>query len=153
MRIRLSRQSLAAIEDHAARTYPDECCGAVVGDEGDESVRPIRNIQDELHREDPQNHPRDARIAYFMDPKELGALLREVERQRRPIRVFYHSHPDHGAYFSAEDKERALAWDEPAYPEASYLVVSVKEGVVGDRILVAWDPERRDFVEAELLID
>lgn len=153
MRIRLTRQSLAAIEEHAARAYPNECCGAVIGDEADESVRPIRNIQDELHREDPQQHPRDARIAYFMDPKELGALLREVEQRGRPIRLFYHSHPDHGAYFSAEDKERAMAWDEPAYPEAAYLVVSVKGGTVGDRILVAWDAERRDFVEAELAID
>ena len=153
MTLHLTRSSLEAIEAHAAQAFPNECCGAVIGDDVKEWVRPIRNIQDELHRQDPASHPRDARIAYFMDPKELGALLREVDQQKRQLRIFYHSHPDHDAYFSAEDKARAIAWDEPAYPEAAYLVVSVKAGKVGDRITVVWDPLRRDFVETELIVD
>jgi proteasome lid subunit RPN8/RPN11 len=153
VKVRLKQRSLETIDGHAARAYPHECCGAVIGDDVEEWVRPIRNIQDDLHRQDPASHPRDARIAYFMDPTELGALLREIDHQKRPLRIFYHSHPDHDAYFSAEDKERAMAWDEPAYPEAVYLVVSVKEGVVGDRIAVAWDPERLDFVPVELSVE
>lgn len=153
VRVRLNRQSLEIIDGHAARSYPYECCGAVIGDDTEEWVRPIRNIQDDLHSQDPASHPRDARIAYFMDPRELGALLREIDTQKRPLRLFYHSHPDHDAYFSAEDKERAMAWGEPAYPGAAYLVVSVKGGAVGDRIAVAWNPERLDFVEVELDIE
>ena len=123
----------------------------LVGD-GLESVRRISNIQDRLHREDPIKHPRDARTAYFMDPKELFELLREADQHQHPIRIFYHSHPEHGAYFSEEDKARAMAWDEPAYPEAAHLVVSVVGGIVKDRLAVVWDPERRDFVPAELAI-
>jgi proteasome lid subunit RPN8/RPN11 len=143
--LRVLASTLGAIDRHAAESYPNECCGAVLADNDGEIVRPITNIQDRLHAENPEKHPRDARTAYFMEPKELYAVLREAEEQRRPLRVLYHSHPDHDAYFSAEDKERALAWDEPAYPGVFYLVVSVVGGRVRDHLVVAWDAERRDF--------
>jgi proteasome lid subunit RPN8/RPN11 len=133
--------------------YPRECCGAVLSVAGKDKVRPIANIQDRLHREDPVQHPRDATIAYFMDPKELYAVLRESEDLGRPIRVFYHSHPDHGAYFSAEDEARAMAWDEPAYPGAFYVVLSVIGGSVKERLAVTWDAESAKFAPVELAID
>ena len=150
--LRLRQSTLDEIERHALESYPSECCGAVLVGDGLESVRRISNIQDRLHREDPIKHPRDARTAYFMEPKELFELLREADQHHHPIRIFYHSHPEHGAYFSEEDKARAMAWDEPAYPEAAHLVVSVVGGIVKDRLAVVWDPERRDFVPAELAI-
>jgi len=150
--LRLRQSTLDEIERHALESYPSECCGAVLVGDGLESVRRISNIQDRLHREDPIKHPRDARTAYFMEPKELFELLREADQHRYPIRIFYHSHPEHGAYFSEEDKARAMAWGEPAYPEAAHLVVSVVGGIVKDRLAVVWDPERRDFVPAELAI-
>jgi adenylyltransferase/sulfurtransferase len=87
-----------------------------------------------------------------MDPQQLYAVLREAEQDRTPIRLFYHSHPEHGAYFSQEDQDRALAWDEPVYPGASYLVVSVMAGCVAGRLAVTWDAERREFVPAELAV-
>jgi len=143
--LRILESTLETIDRHAAESYPNECCGAVLAENCRELVRPITNIQDRLHADNPDTHPRDARTAYFMDPKELYAVLREAEEQKRPLRVLYHSHPDHDAYFSAEDKARALAWDEPAYPETFYLVVSVVGGRVRDRLAVAWDAARRDF--------
>jgi [CysO sulfur-carrier protein]-S-L-cysteine hydrolase len=143
--LRILESTLEAIDRHAVESYPDECCGAVLADNRTELLRPITNIQDRLHAENPDQHPRDARTAYFMDPKELYAVLREAEEQKRSLRVLYHSHPDHDAYFSAEDKARAQAWDEPAYPETFYLVVSVIGGRVRDHLAVAWDAERGDF--------
>jgi proteasome lid subunit RPN8/RPN11 len=148
--LNLRRSTLDAIDRHARESYPAECCGAVLIGDGGESVRRIDNIQDRLHAEDPVKYPRDSRIAYFMDPKQLFAVLREADETHRSLRLLYHSHPDHGAYFSEEDKARALAWDEPAYPDAAYLVVSVVKGVVEDRLAVVWDPERRNFVPAEI---
>jgi [CysO sulfur-carrier protein]-S-L-cysteine hydrolase len=150
--LRLRQSTLDEIERHVLESYPSECCGAVLVGGGRESVRRISNIQDRLHREDPIKHPRDARTAYFMDPKELFELLREADQRHHAIRIFYHSHPEHGAYFSEEDKARAMAWDEPAYPDAAHLVVSVVGGIVKDRLAVVWDPERREFVTAELAI-
>jgi len=141
------------IDRHAERAYPRECCGLVLSVDGVDAVRPIANIQDRLHTEDPAQHPRDATIAYYMDPQELFTVLRESEDLSRPLRVFYHSHPDHGAYFSAEDEARAMAWDEPAYPGAYYLVVSVVNGAVQERLAVAWDETQRKFAPVDVSID
>jgi proteasome lid subunit RPN8/RPN11 len=150
--IRVTRQTLDEIERHAMESYPRECCGAVFGEADRERVRRIENIQDRLHAEDPAAYPRDSSTAYFMDPRQLYAVLREAEQTLSPIRVFYHSHPEHGAYFSEEDAARAMAWDEPAYPGASYLVVSVMNGRVADRLAVSWDAERRRFAATELAV-
>jgi proteasome lid subunit RPN8/RPN11 len=149
----IQRAAVEEMERHAARTYPLECCGIVIRVDGIDQVRPIRNIQDRLHAENPAEHPRDARIAYFMDPQELYAVLSEAEGSGRPIRLFYHSHPDHGAYFSDEDAARAMAWDEPAYPDAAYLVLSVVGGAVKERVAVAWDARLRKFSPVDLLVD
>ncbi len=150
MTIRLTRRTLDEIDRHAAESYPFECCGVVLGDGEHERVRRIDNIQDRLHAEDPAAHLRDSSVAYYMDPQQLYTVIREAEQKDSPIRVFYHSHPEHGAYFSEEDKARAMAWDEPAYPGASYLVVSVVAGRVADRLAVSWDAERREFIPTEV---
>lgn len=152
MTIELSPETIAAIDRESVAAHPEECCGVVLADGDRELVRPIPNVQNRLHAEDPVANPRDAKIAYFMEPKALYAVLEESEKQKRPIRVFYHSHPEHGAYFSEEDKARALAWDEPAYPGAAYLVVSVYAGEVKDRRAYAWDETARDFVEAPIVV-
>jgi [CysO sulfur-carrier protein]-S-L-cysteine hydrolase len=152
VKLRLRRETLDTIDRHAIESYPSECCGAVLAADGEESVRRISNIQDRLHREDPTAYPRDARTAYFMDPKELLAVLKEADDEKKALLAFYHSHPEHAAYFSAEDKARAMAWDEPAYPDARYLVVSVTRGAVGERLAVAWDPEQRDFKRIDLVV-
>jgi [CysO sulfur-carrier protein]-S-L-cysteine hydrolase len=152
MTIRLSPPTLREIEQHAEEAYPNECCGVVFGNGEGERVRRIENVQDRLHAEDPAAYPRDSRTAYFMEPGQLYAALREGELECSPIRLFYHSHPEHGAYFSDEDKARAMAWDEPAYPGACYLVLSVVAGKVVDRLAVRWDGDRREFLPAELAV-
>ncbi|MET0152832.1 MAG: M67 family metallopeptidase [Candidatus Binatia bacterium] len=152
MIIRVTQKTLQEIDLHAAEAYPRECCGVVLGDGDCERVRRIENIQDRLHAEDPAAYPRDSSTAYFMDPQQLYVVLREAEQDRAPIRLFYHSHPEHGAYFSKEDQARALAWDEPAYPGASYFVVSVMAGRVADRLAVTWNAERREFVPTEVAV-
>ncbi len=108
------------------------------------------NVQNRLHQEDPQRYPRDARIAYFIDSQEQFRIISAAEREGGWISGFYHSHVGCDAYFSDEDKERAMVWDEPGYPHAVYLVVSVfGDGVRGHRAF-AWDEGRRDFIEAEV---
>jgi proteasome lid subunit RPN8/RPN11 len=151
--LRLQRAALDEIDRQAMLAYPRECCGVVLSVGGNDEVRPIANIQDRLHAEDPIRHPRDATIAYFMEPRELYVVLRESEELGHAIRVFYHSHPDHGAYFSAEDAARAMAWDEPAYPGACYVVISVIGGSVAERLAVAWDPGQARFAPIELEIE
>ncbi len=148
--VRLSAQTWDAICRHAQATFPDECCGVILSRGVVQEVCPIANIQNAMHAKDPQGYPRDARIAYFMDPKELLTVLKEVDEGKADLSAFYHSHPNHDAYFSAEDKARALFGDEPSYPGASYVVISIYEREVKAIRAYAWDVEKKDFVEQEL---
>jgi len=148
--LRFHQSTLEALQSHARETYPEECCGFVLADGENEEVRRITNVQNRMHGLDPVTFPRDARTAYFMDPRELLAVQQEVDRGEREIRAVYHSHPNHDAYFSPEDKKQALFDDEPTYPGAVYLVLSIYERQVRAMKAVEWDHAERDFVEVRL---
>lgn len=145
----LSPEEWARVRAQAEAEYPAECCGVLLTRAGTEPQRllvPCRNVQNELHAKDPQRHPRDARTAYFIDPKDLLAIGRR-EGEGYNVDVIYHSHIDAGAYFSATDKQNALMDGVPFYPAATYVVVSVMGGVVADQRAFVWQPAAQDFVE------
>jgi [CysO sulfur-carrier protein]-S-L-cysteine hydrolase len=144
----LAKDQLDDIHRHAIEEYPFECCGIVIGEIGHNDKDLLfrcTNIQNKLHEKDPKTYERDARTAYNIDPKELMKILREVGSKQLSIKVFYHSHPDHDAYFSEEDLKMALFDGEPNYPEASYLVVSVCDKKIRDQAVFNWDPESETF--------
>ena len=148
----LREASFETIKAQAEREYPKECCGFVIGDDHSEEVRPIENIQDQKHAADPQAFPRDARTAYLMEPRQHLAVLRELDDRGLALRLVYHSHPDHDAYFSDTDRRQACSFssDSPDYPDTGYLVVSIKQGRFARAALYTWDDARKDFVETEL---
>jgi proteasome lid subunit RPN8/RPN11 len=149
----ISHASLAAMHAHARESYPDECCGLVVEREGREDVVRVSNVQDELHARDPAQFPRTARTAYTMG-REAITVLDAADRGELLLKAFYHSHPDHDAYFSAEDRTQALAgWPEPIYPQARQIVISVREAAVVATKLFAWDAGAEDYVEVELRVE
>ena len=145
----LSETVFATITEHAVETYPEECCGVILGSTGDE-VHRLQNIQNRLHAADPETFPRDARTAYTMDPKELEAVLGQAENRGLAFKALYHSHPDHDAYFSAEDKACATPFGEPTYPDTFQVVISVMGGHVGRVAVYAWNPDVADFAETPL---
>ncbi len=141
---------LKMIFEQAEKEYPHECCGMILGSrqkkEDFSRVRPCANVYDRYHELDPANFPRTSRTAYFMDPRELLAIQKEIREKDEAIRVIYHSHIDAGAYFSEEDQRVAASEGEPAYPGVEYLVLSVKEGKVWNTSLYHWDNQRKEFV-------
>jgi [CysO sulfur-carrier protein]-S-L-cysteine hydrolase len=147
----LKQEQLDEIHRHAVGEYPFECCGIVIGkvDHNDQDILfQCTNIQNKLHEKDPETFVRDARTAYNIDPKELMGIFKEVESKQLPIKVFYHSHPEHDAYFSEEDARMALFDGEPIYPEASYLVVSIYDKKIRDQALFTWSAETKTFERA-----
>jgi len=148
--IRLQPHTWDEICRHAQETFPEECCGAILQTTQGQEVHRITNIQNTMHEKDPQGYPRDATIAYFMDPKELLGVLKAVDSSKATLEAFYHSHPNHEAYFSTEDKTRAMFGDEPAYPDAAYLVISIYDREVQVIRAYAWDEEMKDFLEIPL---
>ena len=147
----LPESQLAAIFRQAEVGYPEEICGMVVGWRNvPESfrVRQVRNIANQERLRDTAGLPRDARTAYMMDPLEQLRVLRKAEQQGWEVVAFYHSHPDHDAYFSAMDRDRALtSGREPVWPGATYLVISVVARRSRAASAYSWDAVRRDFIE------
>jgi proteasome lid subunit RPN8/RPN11 len=147
---------LSEIVRHAVAGYPEEVCGIIIGHpEAPETyrVRPVANVANREPQEDPGGVPRDARTAYKMDPLEQLRVLREVDQYGWEVVAFYHSHPDHEAYFSRMDRERAVGPDgEPIWPGAAYLVVSVVGGRARGAVRCCWDPRARGFVESPLTL-
>lgn len=141
---------------HAERDYPNETCGLVIGPKEKPKaigVFPIPNIQDELHAKDPKTYPREAKTAYFMDPKQLQIVEKEAASKGFNTKIIYHSHPDHGVYFSEEDKAMACPWGEPNDPEVGYLVIGVDQGKTSGASLFYWDEGKKDFLERSLKLD
>ncbi|HEV8617368.1 MAG TPA: Mov34/MPN/PAD-1 family protein [Methylomirabilota bacterium] len=145
----LSVEETAAIRRQAEEEYPHESCGVILARGGERRLLRCRNAQNELHAREPERHPRDARTAYYIDPRDL-LRIGDLEREGFAVAVIYHSHVDTGAYFSETDRRQALVGSEPAYPEATYVVSSVVRGGVEALAAFRWDPAARDFVTVDL---
>lgn len=119
-RLALLPRHLHALERHAAGAYPEECCGFLMGvEDGDggvlvERVLPARN-------EDGDDRCRRFLIA----PETVLAARKEARVLGLEIVGYYHSHPD----LPAEPSERD---GEHAWPDVSYLIVPVADGVPGE---------------------
>lgn len=147
----ISRRAMDEVRRHAADEYPNECCGVIVTGPGPTlHVLRIRNVQDELHAKDPHTYPRTARTAYVGHPADLRWALDMAEQPGAHLAAFYHSHPDHDAYFSAEDMAQATPFGDPSYPDALQVVVSVYGGRVKVIKAFAWSPEDEAYLETTL---
>jgi len=132
---------LAAVYAHARATFPDECCGYLVGPRDAAAVDQAiacRNAQpDGLHPTAPE---RGADSGFVIAGAELFAFARSLDGPR-PARVVYHSHPGGRAYFSAVDRDVART--------AGYPVQHLVIGVTADAVTEAaqYAEEAGDFVE------
>jgi [CysO sulfur-carrier protein]-S-L-cysteine hydrolase len=98
-----------AIEEHARRARPTECCGLLSGSDGViTDAHPLRNGADK-----PETR-------YFATPEDLFAAMRRIRDSNRVLLGIYHSHPRTPAYPSASDVEMAF------YPEAFYFIISLE---------------------------
>lgn len=123
---RYAAEILDAVRRHAEETYPRECCGLVLED----GVHRAENVQDELHAEDPERHPRTARTAFVLAPRDQLRLAR-AHRDGRALAI-YHSHVDAGAYLSDADLAGATLEGRPLYPGLELVVVACDAGRAGE---------------------
>jgi adenylyltransferase/sulfurtransferase len=140
--------------DHGEATYPEEGCGVLSGPlqgDGLDEFHPVANILNPLHEEEPERYPRTAREGYVLDPAVMVRLEKELAAKGRKVKVIVHSHVDVGAYFSEEDKQRALWAGEPLLPGVVYLVCGVRDRRPDGAVLAYFDPAVRDFRTVEVL--
>ena len=144
-----------AIRAEAERTYPFECCGVLMWTPGEptslEAV-PFENQQQRLHALDPTAYPRDARTAYAFDALKLERTLEAARTDGRALAAIFHSHPEHGAYFSETDRAAATPFGDATWPDAVQLVYAVLDRRAADVAAFRWEPEAGDFVEVPLTV-
>lgn len=151
MELLLSESAVEEIAQHARDTFPEECCGVILTNGTVDRVHRLENIQNQLHALDPQTYPRTAAIAYAMDYKELELVIDDAKRNGGKLKAFYHSHPNHDAYFSAEDKAFASPFGEPTFPGTAQLVVAVYARSVKEMCAFAWSDQEKDFIKVNLI--
>ena len=84
-----------------------------------------------------------------MDYKELELVLDEAKRNGAKLKAFYHSHPNHDAYFSDEDKAFASPFGEPTFPGTAQLVVAIYDRTVKESA-PSPGPSRKGFHQSRL---
>jgi proteasome lid subunit RPN8/RPN11 len=133
MAIALNDGVEAAIRAHGVETYPNECCGALIGRDGVVTATyALPNTTEEGPRRRFLVRPSDYREAEKRATEAGGDLL-----------GFYHSHPDHPARPSQYDLDHA-------WPFFSYIIVSVREGVSEDMTSWRLREDRSAFDPEEL---
>ena len=100
---------------HARATYPNECCGAMLGTTDGEKKVVVESIQLRNAFEGAQ----EAR--YELRPEDLLAADKAARERSMDLIGIYHSHPDCDAYFSKTDLQNSCPW-------YSFVVLSIKQG-------------------------
>lgn len=112
-------QALDDIRTHAAETYPDECCGALVESRG-RIIEAFRL---------PNTTAAGARRRFRIAPSDYRLSEQRAAEKGGTLAGFYHSHPDHPARPSPHDLEQA-------WPNLTYIIIAVNEGAPGE--ITAW---------------
>jgi proteasome lid subunit RPN8/RPN11 len=138
--IRVSEQQRQAIERHGEETYPQECCGFLMGTADGETKRVADVRRVDNSREDAARHNR-----YLIGPEDFLAAEKLARSRGLEIVGVYHSHPDVEAKPSVYDTEHAWPW-------FTYIIVSVKKGRADH--VKAWSlaDDRSQFTEEELIV-
>jgi len=114
--LRISQSHYDALREHGEQTYPNECCGVLLG-RVDDDARVVTSVARCGNTRDDSPHNR-----YNIDPRELIRIQREARERGEDIVGFYHSHPDHPPHWSPTDLAEAHWFG------CSYVITSVDKG-------------------------
>jgi len=146
---------LSTVEQAGVSAYDrnEEACGYLEGPASaalqvDRAVE-LENLANKYHEADPEGHPRTGHDYFKINALKFERAIRAGQEAGRPVKVFFHSHLDCGAYFSAEDAASMTmgGTGEPPF-DLAYLVTAVDKGKVTAHKLFIWSPGSKSFVEA-----
>jgi proteasome lid subunit RPN8/RPN11 len=120
MALKLSKAHFDELRQHGEETYPHECCGVLVGESRNAGLKAVLAVVrcGNTRTDSPRSR-------YNIDPRDLIRIQRESHLAGQDILGFYHSHPDHPAYWSATDLADAH------WLGCSYVITSVEKGKAG----------------------
>ena len=115
----LSEELAQRIRTQAAKSYPHECCGALLGDDR-ESWREVLDLFPLVNRR--EDSPRNR---FSITPDDFRVAEKAAQKAGLELVGWYHSHPDHPALPSEYDREHAWPW-------YSYVIASVTDRRPGE---------------------
>jgi proteasome lid subunit RPN8/RPN11 len=138
--LKIAQSVYDALRSHGEETYPQECCGVLLGhDNGDGQRMVTQSVRCGNTRTDsPENR-------YNIDPRELVRIQLESRKVGLDILGFYHSHPDHPARWSPTD------FAEAHWLGCSYVISSVERGkaAITNSFLLSGESEENKRFEDE----
>lgn len=113
----ISRALLDRMFAHCLAAYPEEGCGAILGEqtEGEKVVTQVASLRN--------NAGQASRSRFEANSDDVLSLIRRERQTGIEVLGFFHSHPDCPATPSETDRDAA-------WPEYSYPIVSVVAGAV-----------------------
>ena len=113
--IEIESSAWRAMVAHAERTYPNECCGAMLGrmDGQKKKVTEAVPLENAFAGEKAER--------YELRPGDLLAADTAARQRGLDLIGIFHSHPDCDAYFSDTDLKNSCPW-------YSFVVLSIKRG-------------------------
>jgi proteasome lid subunit RPN8/RPN11 len=114
LRLAFSVDLAAQLRGYGADSYPNECCGALLGRDV-EGAREVLALYPLVNRR--EDSPRNR---FSITPQDVLKAQQAARRENLDVVGWYHSHPDHPARPSEYDREHAWPW-------YSYVILSVVE--------------------------
>lgn len=133
--LKISKADYDLIRWEAERSYPQECCGVLLGRlvDGQREVT-LSFTCENAQTDSPRNR-------YTIHPEQLLAALKLARSRGENIVGFYHSHPDHRAHYSSTDLDEAHWFD------CSYVITSVEHGraAATNSFVLVGSEQQKDF--------
>ena len=113
--IEIEKTAWETMVGHAQSTFPNECCGAMLGrvDGDSKTVTVAVPIENSFRGEQGDR--------YEIRPEDLLEADKAARARGLDLVGIFHSHPDCDAYFSETDLKNSCPW-------YSFVVLSVKDG-------------------------
>ena len=140
MAIQLSKANDQAIRGFGEETFPNECCGFMLGTVAGDDRAVVELLPANNDRDDKNKFNR-----FLITPDDFMKGERAARKKGLDILGFYHSHPNAPARPSQYDLDHALPW-------YSYVIVSVMENAANAMTSWILAEDRSAFEEESILL-
>jgi len=143
--LRIAYADYEALRAHGEETYPNECCGVLLGKNIAGEGNHVQQIVRAGNTRTDSAHNR-----YNIAPQELVKIQRQARGPGLDIVGFYHSHPDHPAQWSKTD------FAEAHWLGCSYIITSVEQGkavTTNSFLLLGTGEDDKKFEDEAIQID
>lgn len=152
----ITKSVLNMLHEQGRVSYPDECCGLLLGRFEDErrvatEAWPVENAWDESVQLTDNEAAHSLRDRFYIAPEAYLKAQRSAARRDLEIVGCYHSHPDDRAWPSERDRVGAAGVG--GGPYFSFVVLSVQNGAPADVASALLSADGQQWLHENLVIE